>query len=87
MRLILNKHNLYIFNRQMYLDILKDENLTTKQLYELIANHDSAVRLEVLNHKNVTRGIITSALLDDDVNVRETAQDKLNALNYFKYQK
>jgi len=82
MRLILNKHNLYIFNREMYLDILKDENLTAKQLHELSHNPDSLVRLEVLNHKNVTRGIITSALLDDDINVRETAQDKLYALNH-----
>jgi len=69
-----------ITNRCMYQEILKDESLNNKQLHELSRNADPYIRIGVIHHKNTTLAILTNLLNDSDINVRETASDKMHAM-------
>lgn len=76
----LNKEKETIANRCMYQDILKNQNLNNKQLHELSNNVDPIIKIGVINHKNITLAILTNLLNDKDINVRETACDKMQSM-------
>lgn len=77
---IFNQKKEELSNRCMYQDILKNQDLNNKQLHELSNNADPIIKIGVINHKNITLAILTNLLNDKDINVRETACDKMQSM-------